>query len=273
MRPLFLALFLLLAPALAGQGYVLFAAGDIATCRGQGDEATARLIEQTAPKAAPWAVLALGDLAYPWGTPGEFSGCYHPSWGRFFDRTLPVPGNHDYYTPRAAGYFGYFKQRAHPPRGYYRAELGGWSLYALNTNLPLKPGSAQFRWLQAELKKDKNRCKLAFMHHPRFSSGVHGDDTRLAPLWALFGRQRLALVLAGHDHDYERIEAGGPIQFVVGTGGAPLRRVKERRPGSKKIVAGTHGVLELTLRPAGFRFRFIDVEGRVRDAGEGSCAP
>lgn len=273
MRRFFPTLVLLLAPVFAANSYVLFAAGDIATCRGHGDEATARVIAQAAPKDALWAVLALGDLAYPWGTPGEFSGCYQPSWGRFFDRTLPVPGNHDYYTPRAAGYFGYFKQRAHPPGGYYRVELGGWSLYALNTNLPLGPGAAQLRWLQAELKEDKNRCKLAFMHHPRYSSGVHGDDARLKPLWALLTRHRFTLVLAGHDHDYERIETKGPVQFVVGTGGAPLRRVKGRRPGSKRVIDDAHGVLELTLEPGGYRFRFLDTEGRARDAGEGRCAP
>jgi hypothetical protein len=53
-------------------------------------------------------VLALGDLAYDDGTSAEFADCYHPAWGSFKARTRPVPGNHEYHTVDAAGFYGYF---------------------------------------------------------------------------------------------------------------------------------------------------------------------
>lgn len=270
-RALFAALFLF-GLALA-EGLTLFAAGDIAYCRRDADEKTAQLIEQRAPEESPWAVLALGDLAYPRGRPSEFARCYDPSWGRFKARTYPVPGNHEYYTKGAAGYFGYFDERAAPPSGYYRLQKAGWSLYALNTNLSLGPSSKQYRWLKAALKADQNPCKLVFMHRPRYSSGVHGDAPKLAALWKLLTEAGVRLVLSGHDHHYERIEAEGPVQFVVGTGGAPLRHVKSLRAVSQAMVDQAYGVLELELFPGGYRFAFVDVTGRVWDQGEGGCAP
>src|SRR5919202_6301082 len=75
---------------------VLLAAGDIASCQSRGDRATAKLLDSISG-----TVLALGDLAYPAGTAKEFDECYDRTWGRFKDRTKPVPGNHDYYTADA----------------------------------------------------------------------------------------------------------------------------------------------------------------------------
>jgi hypothetical protein len=77
---------------------VIVAAGDIAKCSRQGDEATAELVE-----GIEGTVLALGDEAYPRGTTANFERCYGPSWGRFKERTKPVPGNHEYYTEGARG--------------------------------------------------------------------------------------------------------------------------------------------------------------------------
>ena len=79
------------------------AAGDIASCRTEADEATAELVE-----GIDGTVLALGDEAYPRGTAADFEECYRPSWGRFKERTRPVPGNHEYFTEGARGYFEYF---------------------------------------------------------------------------------------------------------------------------------------------------------------------
>ena len=69
---------------------VLLAAGDIASCESRGDRATAKLLDSISG-----TVLALGDLAYPRGTAKEFDECYDRTWGRFKDRTKPVPGNHE----------------------------------------------------------------------------------------------------------------------------------------------------------------------------------
>src|SRR5215204_822641 len=91
------------------------AAGDIASCCTEGDEATAELVE-----GIDGTVLALGYEAYPRGTAANFEECYGPSWGHFKGRTKPVPGNHEYYTEGARGYFEYFGEaEGDPEEGYY----------------------------------------------------------------------------------------------------------------------------------------------------------
>src|SRR5215469_6268708 len=72
---------------------VLVGAGDIADCKDlSGAEATAKLLEQI-----PGTVMAVGDLAYPDGTPENFS-CYDKTWGRVKGRTRPAPGNHEFHS-------------------------------------------------------------------------------------------------------------------------------------------------------------------------------
>ena len=76
---------------------VLLGAGDIASCASKGDEATAALLD-----TLEGTVFTLGDNVYDNGTSAEYRNCYGPSWGRpsIKDRTKPVPGNHEYNTPR-----------------------------------------------------------------------------------------------------------------------------------------------------------------------------
>ena len=101
---------------------VIAAAGDIAGS-GSGDDATARLLDAIAPRA----VLTTGDNVYDDGTLAEFNSYYDPTWGRHRAVTHPVPGNHEYHTEGAAGYFDYFGAAAgDPARGYYSFDLGAW---------------------------------------------------------------------------------------------------------------------------------------------------
>jgi hypothetical protein len=79
---------------------VLVAAGDIARCASSGDEATANLLAKIGS-----TVITLGDNAYERGSAENYHECYDPTWGRFKDRTLPIPGNHEYETEGAEGYF------------------------------------------------------------------------------------------------------------------------------------------------------------------------
>src|SRR6185295_15861423 len=58
------------------------------------------------------AVLPLGDDQYEDGTQWKFLQSYDPSWGRLNELVHPVPGNHEYFTQNAAGYYGYFGSRA-----------------------------------------------------------------------------------------------------------------------------------------------------------------
>src|SRR5262245_2996558 len=211
------------------EGMILAAAGDIATCMSDGDEATAQLLDRL-----DGIVVTLGDHAYEAGTPIEFAACYDPSWGRHKARTRPTPGNHDYLTPGASGYFEYFGAPAGDPRrGYYSYDLGAWRVIALNSNCDeiggCGAGSPQERWLREELAANPRRCTLAYWHHPRFSSGPHGSDPGYDAFWRALYERGTEIVLVGHDHTYERFApqrpdgtrdpARGIRQFVVGTGG------------------------------------------------------
>ena len=111
-------------------GEVIVAAGDIADCASEGDEATARLVG-----GIEGTVLTLGDNAYPDGSAENFDECYEPTWGQFKDRTKPSPGNHEYETEGSSAYFDYFGDAAgDPDEGYYSYEVGSWHIVALNSN-------------------------------------------------------------------------------------------------------------------------------------------
>ncbi|MDQ3856922.1 MAG: metallophosphoesterase [Actinomycetota bacterium] len=250
------------------------AAGDIASCDTRADEATAAL----AGRLAPHAVLTLGDNAYPNGTRDDFDKCYSASWGRLFRKTHPAPGNHDYHTPRARGYFAYFRRRA--PGPYYSRNLGRWHVVSLNSEIDTTAGSLQERWLRADLARDRHRCELLYWHRPRWSGGPHGSDEGMRALWRAAYRHGVELVLSGHDHNYQRFRpldaAGsrdrrfGVRQIVAGTGGGGghyrLERVRNRAAANST----TFGVVVLVLRRRSYDLRFAPAaDGAFRDALRG----
>jgi len=252
------------------------AAGDIACDRVCGQEDTAALLE----RGRYDAILALGDLQYGGATLSLFRRWYGTSWGRpeLKAVTHPAPGNHEYEAAGAAGYFAYFGVAAgRPGSGWYSFDVGSWHLIALNSNCSkvggCGRGSPQERWLEADLARTSARCTLAYWHHPRFSSGLHGDDRSTDAFWSDLAAAHADVVLAGHDHDYERFAPRQGIRaFVVGTGGKshyPLHPT--RRPGSQAGDDRHFGVLELTLRPAGYAWRFLRTDGSVGDRGRTVC--
>ena len=257
----------LLAPTPAPA--TLVAAGDIASCHSKGDEATAKLVARI-----PGTVAVLGDAVYEHGTIEEFRRCYAPSWGGFRMRTRAALGNHEYGMGNADAALAYF---ALPRRGWYSYELGAWHVVVLNTNC--RPaggcgqGSPQQRWLRDSLAASGARCTLAYFHHPRFSSGLHGSDASIDALWRTLSRGGVDVALAGHDHHYERFAPiDGIRSFVVGTGGRGTYPVLRRLPGSQALNTRTLGVLRLTLRADSYAWRFVPVAGsRYTDAGEGRC--
>ena len=256
---------------------VLLAAGDIASCAYDGDERTAALLDSNRG-----TVLTLGDNAYDHGTLEEFRKCFGPSWGRHKRRIRPAPGNHDY-NSGASGYFQYFGRAAGPAgRGYYSFDLGSWHVVSLNSERDTGATGGQVRWLRADLARARARCILAFWHRPRWSAGDYSDDGRTAPLWNALYDARADIVLSGHDHNYQRYppmnkrgaiqKARGIRSFVVGTGGVSLDEV---RADSRRRAANdsTWGLLKLTLRPAGYKWRFLPVAGgRYQDSGSGKCS-
>ena len=259
----------------------LTAAGDIADCT-PGTEITAGLLD-----GLTGTVATLGDTVYENGTPDEFARCYEPTWGRHKGRTRPAVGNHEYGTPGAAGYFAYFGAAAgEAGKGWYSYDLGAWHVVALNSNCTLvgcEAGSEQERWLRADLAASTARCTLAYMHHPRFSSGsTHGSSTTVQPLWRALQDDGAEVVLAGHEHDYERFApqtANGALdpqrgvrQFVVGTGGRALRSFGAPQPYSESRINTAWGVLRLRLRDGSYNWQFVAQPGSAAtDSGTGAC--
>lgn len=257
----------------------IVAAGDIAHCGQTGDDSTAALLD-----SIPGTVLMLGDAAYPSGSAADFTNCYAGSWGRHAARTLPVPGNHEYRTEDAAGYFAYFGETAREQHGgYYSVDLGAWHVIALNSELSLGRGSRQLRWLARDLAANRSRCSLAFWHRPRFSSGEHGGTRRVLGVWSLLYAHGVDVVLNAHDHHYERFAPQTPWgaadpkrgvrQFIVGTGGSGLRPFTEIQANSVVRNAERHGLLVLQLAPDHYRWQFLAApSGEVLDSGTARCS-
>lgn len=256
---------------------VLVGAGDIAMCGAPEVAATAALLD-----AIPGTVFTAGDNAYPNGSIQDYMACYEPTWGRHKDRTRPSPGNHEYNTANAAGYYQYFGAAAGPSgRGYYSFREGEWLIVSLNSNVPAGPGSPQAEWLKATLAQNPVPCTAAIWHHPLFTSGPNGGNPSTRELWRILHQAGAEIVIAGHDHIYERFApqdadgrpepATGIRGFTVGTGGAHIYDVRNRRPNSEAIGRAA-GVLKLTLKAASYEWQFVPIAGaRFSDFGAADC--
>lgn len=279
---------------LAGDSAVVAAAGDIAcpptalvtptTCQ---QRATSDLVLGIRPDR----VLTLGDNQYEKGSLADYRGGYDPSWGRFRSITSPVPGNHEYLTTGAAGYYSYFGSAAgDPTKGYYSFDIGDWHVIALNSNCAaLGPvdgcaeGTPQNDWLEADLASHANACTLAYWHHPLLSSGAYGGVAAVKPFWDDLYAADADLVLVGHSHNYERFapmtpdkladSSRGIRQFVVGSGGKNHATGRIEPAAISEIrSADTFGVLELTLAATGYDWRFVTEAGAAfADVGSDAC--
>lgn len=230
----------------------------------------------------PGDILLAGDLAYMNGTLDEFRRCFDPDFGRFGSRLRATPGNHDYgSSPNADGYFAYFGDRAGPGRqGFYAFRAAAWQVLMLNSSMPIGRGSAQHGWVQQQLDQNPTACTLAVIHHPFDSSGRNGPHPWLRDIWDLLYDRRADVVVAAHDHIYERLgpmdanqrsdSARGIRQFTAGTGGAPLYS-RERRAATSEVFIAAHGVLRLRLEPASYEWEFLDTGGNALDRGMAGC--
>jgi hypothetical protein len=272
---------------LVNENVVLVGAGDIVMCGYEGSEDTAELIERF-PGAA---IFAAGDISNTKGTPEEYRDCVSRTWGRFIDRIHPAPGNHDYQTSQAYGYFGYFGEAAGDPRtGYYSFNLGAWHIVMLNSECyeigGCQPGSAEETWLRADLAAWPAKCTLAVIHRPLFVSGAKGNP-QVRALWQALYDANAEIVISGHEHRYEHLIPVDPEgrsdpqrgiqEIMVGTGGVVLEDPKSGvLPISVSIISGEHGIIKLDLHPASYEWQFIPVEDGdepdvVSDSGQGSC--
>ncbi len=285
-----------LVPGSTGTDPYIVAAGDIAISGGGQMQTSDYILNNL---AAASGVFALGDDAYDNGALTEFNSVYNPSWGRtgIINITHPVPGNHEYNTANASGYFSYFQGKGvnvgTTGQGWYSFNVGTWHIVALNTNsecstVSCAAGSAQETWLRNDLAANPTQCSIALWHHPRFTSGTgHTSSTATQPLWKAFQDYGGDVILNGHVHNYERFapqtssttgagvldNTNGIREFVVGTGGT----YNFYTPGSPivnslKQIGSTYGILKLTLHTSTYDWQFIRTsDGSVLDAGTGSC--
>jgi hypothetical protein len=271
---------------------VVVGAGDIASCTSTGDTATAKLLG-----SIPGTVLALGDNAYAEGSLAQYNDCYGPTWGRYKARTRPIVGNHEYRTPGASGYFDYFGARAgEPGKGYYSYNRGAWHIVALDSGCKfwatgyitgVSQCSSQrqadmIAWPKADLAANPTKCTLAYFHQPLFSSGYSSNDASVKPIWDVLYAANADVVLAGHDHIYERFapqtpggalnQARGIREFIVGTGGVNHGGLGTIKANSKVRNTTTYGVLKLTLNATDYSWKFVPVAGQsFTDSGTTSC--
>jgi hypothetical protein len=268
-------------PGPGGDSAVLVGAGDIASCGLTADTATANVV-----KGIAGTVFTAGDNAYETGSDENYAECYDPTWGQFVDRTWPSAGNHEYETPGAQGYLNYFGAHARPAgTNWYAYDLGTWRIYSLDSNcfvVGCDVGSAQEQWLRADLAANPRACVFAYWHHPRFSSGQHGNDAEVAPFWDALYQAGAEVVVNGHDHNYERFApqtpgavadpSNGVQQFVVGTGGASLRSFGTVKSNSQVRNSTTYGVIKFTLTPGAYSWQFVRAAGgSFTDTGSGIC--
>jgi hypothetical protein len=267
--------------------FTLLAAGDIAGCDTDGDTATALILAQRAG-----TIATLGDNAYESpGVDNPFTACFDPSWGPFKPRIMPTPGNHEYMqSAGATQYFSYFGTAAGAPgAGFYSYDVGDWHVIALNTNgncaqISCAAGSPQETWLRADLAAHASaKCTLAYFHHPRFSTYL-GPNSNITPLWQALYDGGADLVLNGHAHNYERFAAQDPAasldpttgitQIIAGTGGRSHQLLGAQPVAANSLVRDdqTFGILDLTLEPGGWSWRFLPAAGATfTDSGSADC--
>jgi acid phosphatase type 7 len=263
-------------------------------------DAVAELVTEIAPDR----FLPLGDLQYEDGSLQRFQTAYDAQFGHLKDITWPVPGNHEYRQEGASGYFGYFGEIAHPPHGYYANRLGDWLVIALNSELcdegACEEDGAQYLWLEEVLEEHSHvKCTLAYMHHPRYDWRPYqkwirdeagqtlygGSETEpYVPLWELLYEHEADVVLAAHNHLYQRWAPqdahwnetpDGIVQFTVGTGGRLLYALgRPPMPDALEVTQNkAHGVLKMTLHEDAYSYEWMSAPGQpaFTDVGSRSC--
>jgi len=234
----------------------------------------------------PDFIVTTGDNNYPSGAAGTidrnvgqyyarfiapYRGSYGP--GATTNRFFPALGNHDLATAGAGPYLEYFTL---PGNGrYYDFTWGPVHLFALNSD-PREPdgvtaGSVQAQWLRARLAASTARLRIVYMHHPPYSSGRHGSSAWMQWPYGEWGAQ---VVLAGHDHTYERIMRDGIVYFVNGLGGVsayPFRAVPVE--GSVVRFNSDFGAMLVTVTAEQATFEFITRRGELVDRYSIALAP
>ena len=226
---------------------------------------------------APAFVLTTGDNNYPDGEAATidanigqyyhefiypYSGSYGP--GASTQRFFPVLGNHDWVVGYPRPYLDYFSL---DDQRYYHFDWGAARFFMLDS-MPGEPDgitadSVQGQWLQRELASSTATWKIVVMHHPPYSSGHHGSSDWMKWPYQDWGAN---LVLAGHDHDYERITLDGLTYLVNGLGGgARYAPGTQEVAGSQLFFNRDHGAMLVEIVGPRLRAQFVSRAGEVVD--------
>jgi len=201
----------------------------------------------------PDAVVTVGDNSYTSAPIDENIGRFYQSYigdyrgaygtGSPFDRFFPALGNHDY-TDGAGlpGHLDYFDLPGN--ERYYDVTLGPVQFFFVNSNVQEPDGitadSVQAQWLREGLAASTTPWQIVLLHHAPFSSGEHGSAPVMQWPYAAWGADA---VLAGHDHDYERLEADGIPYVVTGNGGVSRYVSTAIDPHSRFFYGADDGAL------------------------------
>lgn len=237
------------------------------------EAAVAALVDSWEPEF----VITLGDNNYPDGEAdtidahigqyyfqyiGNYAGTYGkgPAENRFW----PSPGNHDWNTDTLQPYVDYFTLPGN--ERYYEMDLGLVHLFAVDSDDHEPDGttadSVQAQWLQKALGASTACWKLVYFHHAAYSSAEHGSNEDLQWPYEEWGAD---VVMAGHDHSYERIAVGGIPYFVNGLGGAGQYEFPDVIPESVVRYNEDHGAMSITASNTDMTFEFVTVNGEVID--------
>lgn len=171
-------------------------------------------------------------------------------------------GNHDSSNQR---FYALFNMNGEE---YYRFEKGNVAFYSLNSNYMDK---RQLDWLTGKLAGDTNKWKIAFFHHPPFSSGGrHGSDEEMRKaLHPIFIRHGVDVVFTGHDHFYERVKPQDGISYFVAGAGGKIRSgdVEDDSPLTAKAFDRDLSFMLVEIVGDEMHFQVISRAGATVDSG------
>jgi hypothetical protein len=226
----------------------------------------------------PLLVLTVGDNNYPSGAATtidenvgqHYRAFIHPYVGSYgagarSNRFFPSLGNHDWSTSGAQPYLDYFELPGN--ERYYDFRRGPVHFFALDSDAHEPDGvtrdSAQAAWLENELRASDAPFRIVYLHHAPYSSGSnHGSQGELQ--WP-FKEWGASLVLAGHDHVYERVSIAGLPYIVNGLGGRDTYTFDDALGGSELRFNDAHGALLIEADREFAHLRFMTSDGSVQD--------
>jgi predicted phosphodiesterase len=210
-------------------------------------------------------VLMMGDNMYGGEKAVDYKQKFENIYRPLLDQKVKfyaALGNHDESNQRFYEYFNMEGQE------YYHFKKGNVSFYSLNSNYMDKK---QVDWLKEKLATDTTTWKIAYFHHPPYSSGgAHGSDTKLREIVEpIFVKHGVSVVFAGHEHFYERIKPQKGIYYFISGSGGKLRQgdVKEGSPLTEKAYDRDMSFMLIEINDKQMHFQVISRKGETVDGG------